>query len=252
MKNTIHISNVMKKFNLLTNISIIAFDPSGISLGASGYDRDLYNFFEKNKIYDRITENFFTKNEDILTSPCCENIRYILSPVCQRNIHRGIFIIGPLCAKKNTCMRAPYKPEEIYPYILETLRFLWHDFPNKHISLEGEKEYSLHIKKAIDYMDSRYMDDIGLGHVAEYLNINSSYLSTMFKRETKNSFTNFLNKIRVEKSKFLLVNQDYSMLDISLMVGFNSQNYYNIIFKKITGYTPLEYRKKYSYKNLTI
>lgn len=57
------------------------------------------------------------------------------------------------------------------------------------------------------------------------------------------TFTEFLNKIRIEKSKELLLEDKYSILDIALMVGFNNQNYYNIMFKKITNQTPLEFKR---------
>jgi len=244
--NKLHISNVMKKFNFLTNISIIAFDLKGVPIGASGYGKSLYDFLDKNNIYNTMIKNYFNNGENIFNSNCNNNIEYILSPICSRNIHRGVFIIGPISQKKNNCISAPYKPRYLYSYILKSLRLIFKDFPKKHIEMEKEKEYSLHIKKAIDYIDSRYMDNIGLDEVANYLNINRSYFSTIFKVETGESFTNFLNRLRVEKSKKLLINKDYSMLNIALTVGFNNQNYYNIVFKKFTNYTPLQYRKVYA------
>ncbi len=64
-----------------------------------------------------------------------------------------------------------------------------------------------------------------------------------YKNEIGMTFTEFLNKIRIEKSKELLLEDKYSILDIALMVGFNNQNYYNIMFKKITNQTPLEFKR---------
>src|SRR5699024_6975480 len=83
-------------------------------------------------------------------------------------------------------------------------------------------------------------------HVSEYLGINKSYFCSIFKNETGKTFTQFLNEKRIEKSKKLLREDNLSILDIALSVGFNNQNYYNIIFKRITNTTPLEYRKKVS------
>ena len=48
----------------------------------------------------------------------------------------------------------------------------------------------------------------------------------------------------VEKSKNLLKNPNMSLLDVAVSVGFNSQNYYSSVFKKITNKTPLEYKQE--------
>ena len=57
------------------------------------------------------------------------------------------------------------------------------------------------------------------------------------------TFTNFLYKFRIEKSKELLKNPSFSILDIAIAVGFNNQSYYTMMFKKILNITPVEYRK---------
>ena len=65
----------------------------------------------------------------------------------------------------------------------------------------------------------------------------------MFKMETGQTFINYLNNYKIEKSKNLLENTNMTLLDISLEVGFNNQSYYSTIFKKYTNMTPLEYRE---------
>ena len=57
------------------------------------------------------------------------------------------------------------------------------------------------------------------------------------------TFINYLNNYKIEKSKNLLENTNMTLLDISLEVGFNNQSYYSTIFKKYTNMTPLEYRE---------
>ncbi|MBH7887370.1 helix-turn-helix domain-containing protein, partial [Clostridioides difficile] len=63
----------------------------------------------------------------------------------------------------------------------------------------------------------------------------------MFKKKSGYTFTNFLNKVRVEKSKKYILKKDLSILDVAVLIGFNSQNYYSIIFKKFNNFTPIEY-----------
>ena len=105
------------------------------------------------------------------------------------------------------------------------------------------EDYSYHIAKAENYIHTHYEEPITLEALAGYLGLNKSYLCTIFKKATKDSFCNYTNKVRVEESKKLLKNTNHSMLDIALAVGFSSASYFNTIFKKLEGKTPLEYRK---------
>ncbi|MBH7845324.1 helix-turn-helix domain-containing protein, partial [Clostridioides difficile] len=59
---------------------------------------------------------------------------------------------------------------------------------------------------------------------------------SLFKKKSGYTFTNFLNKVRVEKSKKYILKKDLSILDVAVLIGFNSQNYYSIIFKKFNNY----------------
>ncbi|WP_236876130.1 helix-turn-helix domain-containing protein [Clostridioides difficile] len=68
----------------------------------------------------------------------------------------------------------------------------------------------------------------------------------MFKKESGYTFTSFSNKIRVEKRKKYLLNKDLSILDVAVLVGLNSQNYYSMVFKKFNNLTPIEYKNIYN------
>ncbi|MCJ0369429.1 helix-turn-helix domain-containing protein, partial [Clostridioides difficile] len=67
----------------------------------------------------------------------------------------------------------------------------------------------------------------------------------MFKKKGGYTFTNFLSKVRVEKSKKYILKKNLSILDVAVLIGFNSQNYYSIIFKKFNNFTPIEYKNIY-------
>jgi YesN/AraC family two-component response regulator len=83
-----------------------------------------------------------------------------------------------------------------------------------------------------------------LQRVARHLGLNEAYLSSLFKQQTGQTFTEFVNLLRIEKSKELLRHSSASILDISLEVGFSNQNYFNRVFKKLTGITPGEFRRQ--------
>lgn len=100
------------------------------------------------------------------------------------------------------------------------------------------------LKKGINYINNNYKSNITLEIISNYVHLNSSYFSTLFKKETGMKFSDYLNRVRIEESKKLLKNINYSMLEISLEVGFEDQSYYSKVFKKLTGSTPKEYREK--------
>ena len=94
------------------------------------------------------------------------------------------------------------------------------------------------------YINNHYKEDINIKDVASYVHLNHSYFSTLFKKETGQTFSEYLLKNRIEESKLLLANTDMGILDISLAIGLSSQSYFTKIFKKKTGITPNQYRNQ--------
>lgn len=97
-------------------------------------------------------------------------------------------------------------------------------------------------KKAIRYISKNFSRPLTLEEVAGHVHLNPSYFSTLFKQSTGSSFKEYLNMIRIEESKRLLSNTDYSIIDIALATGFEDQSYFSKVFKKYTGLTPKQYR----------
>ena len=62
------------------------------------------------------------------------------------------------------------------------------------------------------------------------------------------SITNYINQVRVEKSKLFLTDRSYSLVDIANAVGFDDQSYYTKVFKSITGVSPGKYREAHGKK----
>jgi len=100
------------------------------------------------------------------------------------------------------------------------------------------------ITQTVQYVNANYMDKISLKGISESLHVNPSYLSTHFNREMGLCFTDYVNNVRVKRSKELLAETSMSLLDISIESGFEEQSYFTKVFKKVTGCTPHQYRKK--------
>lgn len=89
-------------------------------------------------------------------------------------------------------------------------------------------------------------NDLSLNLIAEQLYISQSYLTKLIKQKTGISFTDYLNKLRINTAIKLLMDNDinYSINDISNMVGYNSQHYFSRAFKNYMGISPNQYRNR--------
>lgn len=88
---------------------------------------------------------------------------------------------------------------------------------------------------------------LSLNDVASELDLNKSYLSRVINSELEISFSNYVNRLRIEEAKSCMSVpkfNHYSLISIGLEVGFNSKSAFNSAFKKFTGLTPSEYREK--------
>lgn len=241
MRVSNYVKEVVKSFYLLTNIPIQYYDFDGNCAAQYGLSDNLNTLFEDHDLYSKLRDNFDSAKIDTYTSN--DDIHFTILQVCPNNIYRGHFVFGPYTSNilnKNI----PYKPLSLKKNIVDILRLMWRSSPNISSMDVGPRPYSFHIKKALDYIDSRYTDDISLDDISDYLGINKSYFCNIFKDETGFTFTEYLNKVRISNAKKILLKKNISILDVALSVGFNNQNYFNIIFKKLTGQTPSEYRKK--------
>lgn len=108
---------------------------------------------------------------------------------------------------------------------------------NKHI-IAFEK----YVKEEKNYLNSQLSLDI----TADKIGINKSYLSRLINAELNVSFSNYVNKLRVEEMKSYINNPDfnnYTLTAMGLESGFNSKSSFNKAFKKHTGLSPSAYRK---------
>ncbi len=100
------------------------------------------------------------------------------------------------------------------------------------------------ICKATEYIKMNYSQKITLSDVASYVYISDSYLCKIFKSELECNFTEYVNELRVKKSKELLSETNVPIVQIANCTGFVDQSYFTKVFKKRTGISPGEYRRQ--------
>lgn len=100
------------------------------------------------------------------------------------------------------------------------------------------------IYQTIQYINKNFAEKVTLDEVASAVYLSPAYFSKIFKEEMKCNFNTYLNQVRINKSKNLLMNSKFSLVEIAGMVGYEDQSYFTKVFKKMTGLSPGKYREK--------
>jgi AraC-like DNA-binding protein len=96
----------------------------------------------------------------------------------------------------------------------------------------------------MDYITEQYTQDITLAEVAKRMNMTESRFSRYFRRVTGNTFTDFVNRLRVNRACQLLMDTDQYISTICYDVGFNNVANFNRRFLELKGTTPRDYRRQ--------
>jgi YesN/AraC family two-component response regulator len=131
---------------------------------------------------------------------------------------------------------------------IESLKQLEYEMLHSFIkTLNDEKRpsYNLVVNKTISFIHDEILNDLSLKRIASFVKVHPNYLSKIFKDEVGISITEYINRKRIEESKYFLLHSDLPISDIAILLGFCNQSYYTRLFKKYTSMTPLQFRNKY-------
>ncbi len=101
-------------------------------------------------------------------------------------------------------------------------------------------------KRVILLLRERIDEKLTVADICEALHYNKSYIFEQFKKATGQSVMTYFIRLKTEKAKRLLRETDTSITQIAETLSFDTPNYFSKTFKKITGYTPLQYRKTHA------
>lgn len=129
--------------------------------------------------------------------------------------------------------------KEPFNIVIEPTRFELRKSTEKyHIANE-------HISKVVNYIEDNFTSDVNIEAFSEMVPLSRRNLEVKFKEEMGTSIYQFILQCRIEYFAHLLLTTDRTLLDLALESGFNDCKNISRIFKKIKGYTPVEYRKKH-------
>ncbi len=107
----------------------------------------------------------------------------------------------------------------------------------------NNKSIRVILRKAIEYLNEHYSEQVTLNEVAEHTFVTTFYISRMFKKELGISFIDYLNEIRIQKAKELLKDVKFKSYEVASLVGIPDPHYFSKLFKKHSGISPSEYRE---------
>ncbi|MFX3636594.1 MAG: AraC family transcriptional regulator [Candidatus Pristimantibacillus sp.] len=112
----------------------------------------------------------------------------------------------------------------------------------KQIREEREQRTWNVLDRAHTFIQERFQEDLSLEDVAEHVHLNPYYFSKVFKQQTGETFIDYVTRLRIERAKAFMKDDQLSLKEVCYLVGYKDPNYFSRVFKKVTGVTPSEYR----------
>lgn len=101
------------------------------------------------------------------------------------------------------------------------------------------------IKQIVTYVQEYFDSPLTIQEVAQIIGINNQYFCHFFKKQTGQTFFQYLNGYRIQKAIYMLLNTNYSITEIAFKTGFEDLSYFIRTFKKLVLVSPSKYRKVY-------
>lgn len=163
----------------------------------------------------------------------------------------------------NTLLRKAAEYGKVHPYYIDKIssdfalkieklssveegKELYHNMIKTYcrlVQMYSSRDHSPIIQKLTTRIDADLTADLSLRTQADELGVNASYLSSLFKKEVKTTYTDYVNKKRVEYAKQLLLSTNYQIQNIAQKCGIFDLNYFSKVFKRYVGVTPIKYRE---------
>lgn len=213
--------------------------------------------------YSNVTQGDIKAVEEILADPDRADMyesgeygRLSKNPLMNMRYHFVVStaLITRLCAEKGLERELAYTLSDIYIGKMDMLgdprdiislhNEMLLDFTRKMAELPKKQVYSIQVRRAVDYICRRLNGRLTAEAVAAGVGINRCYLSTIFKRETGMTISEFIRREKVSAAGNMLKFSDYSCAEIGGYFGFASQSHFISCFKEVMGVTPREYRER--------
>nr|WP_260158608.1 AraC family transcriptional regulator [Flammeovirga yaeyamensis] len=105
-----------------------------------------------------------------------------------------------------------------------------------------QQKNALAVNKVVDYLKGNFSEDISVDEIARMAGLSKAHLMREFKKNIGQTILQYQTKLRIEASQNLLIHQ--TVTETAYQVGYNNPNYFSTVFRKVTGFSPIEFQEK--------
>jgi transcriptional regulator GlxA family with amidase domain len=111
----------------------------------------------------------------------------------------------------------------------------------------GQKDHEdVEVKKAQEFIEEHYTDKLTVDELAKMFYIGRRTFERRFKKATTNTVIEYIQRVKIEAAKKMLESSRENVNEVMYSVGYSDSKAFRTTFKKVVGFSPLEYRKKYN------
>ncbi|MEY2191124.1 helix-turn-helix domain-containing protein [Neobacillus sp. BF23-41] len=248
--------NVIKQNQIIEDQEVLTESPDlEISLRRQN-TKFHHDYLIEKKLFGAITKG---KKEELLNylNIANEEFEYgVLSKNSQLRSEKNLTISGITLATR-AAMEGGLYPEiayslsDLYIQRLEELQDIhevkklmekaFGDFAER-VHTSQIEQYSKPISLCQNFIFNHVYENITLSQLSELVQLTPNYLSSLFKKETGVSLSEYIQKVKIDEAKNLLTLTSYSLSEICTLLNFTDQSYFIKVFKKFTGVTPKHFK----------
>jgi YesN/AraC family two-component response regulator len=218
----------------------------------------VFTFYDQKKIVNSIKNGNKEELKQVVSTILDENKNRGISHKNMLELYKQLWSVGQRCLEEqgrkleeldrvnetNIAFSESPKDFSFEQAKGELLDFL--DSVLEYIALEGICSGNKIIDMIKKYVLDHYTEDLSLEHIGSELGISAKYISRVYKQKCGENLTDYINEVRIEKGKEILLTTNIKIGDIATMVGIESRSTFLRVFKKLEGVAPNEYRSAYA------
>jgi len=172
--------------------------------------------------------------------------RYIdLTPARREQLEQRLFRIVELIHDKPTaypiCVR-----EQMLGILALCMRWaVVRIVPLSTARSERRPHHRLWVEKAKRFMLTHHREKLRLADIAAHTGVDASHLNKLFRAATARSIIQYLNDLRIDEARHLMINGSMNITEIALLTGFRDSSYFAQRFRKATGRSPRQYMRQF-------
>lgn len=267
--NETDLMDIIKKFNLITNLKVTIFDNEFKVLAEypknhCSFCAYINSFAYGKKLCEESNKKAFRecyKKQNVLIYKCHLGLVEVVTPLIKNNEIIGYSMFGQILVQNNND-EVVNKLKSLSSYLdLEQAVLLLSNVKHHNIEkikaeakilemcsmyfISGEMidvRYEMLQNRVINYIKENFLADFSIEKTCNIFNISRTTLYSIVKKKTNLALMEYIKLLRIEKAKTLLRQGKLSVKEIAYIIGFSDSNHFIKVFKKATGITPKKYK----------